>query len=86
VGQVADRSWAFWSAPIGSAVVSFAVGFPADCRRPGDFVGHVGRQGLDEQCDNVLGFTAVMPSEVGAAVGAVFYGIASFIEDRNQSE
>jgi hypothetical protein len=41
---------------------------------------------LDEQCDNVLGFTAVMPSEVGAAVGAVFYGIASFIEDRNQSE
>jgi hypothetical protein len=74
---------AFWSAPIGSAVITFLVGYPAECA--GDAERAVENLLAHEQCNNLLGFDAVMPSEAGATVtalivGAVFYGIASLVE------
>ena len=82
MSSIADHSLAFWTAPIGGAVVTFLLGYPAECGTAQETIDHTLG---NEPCNNLLGFNAFMPSEAGAAVlalvvGGVFYGIASLFE------
>lgn len=73
----AQYAWAFWTCPIGAALVSAAFAYPIECTTETG-LSLPFRTSVTDACTNIFGTEAATPSQETAALIAVAAGAISF--------